>query len=66
MVDDVVAEGKPTQASSDESELPMGGFVTLDYVTKGIFFGMMVGAVVFIVRNRRSKYQKLNEKDEDA
>lgn len=57
-------EGKDQNiATSDESALPVGGFVTLDYLTKGIFLGAMVGAVVFIVRKRQGKYQKVSDKD---
>lgn len=63
-----VDDSKGPEETDVPSEAPVSttdGFMTLDYVIKGVFLGMTVGAVVYLLRRRRSSYQKVSEKDED-
>lgn len=59
-----------SETAATKEEAPVGGQVVLPvdaliaqgYMQKGLFFLVIMGLVIYIVRRRRAAYQKVDEK----
>ena len=56
--------GTPPKAEPAAADIsvPAETMLTQEYMQKGVFFLLILGAVLYFVRRRRASYEKLDEK----
>jgi hypothetical protein len=58
---EIDAPAKDVPAAADISA-PAEAMITQEYMAKGVFFLLIMLAILYVVRRRRTAYQKLDEK----